>query len=73
MKWTKLPIKMEDVPSIEKQGRAMAQAGNPLIEQLRCVFTLENDKTLYVIPLLDYIDNIPESPVTSFNIYQRVA
>ena len=71
--WNKTAIKLEDIPSIAMQGRVMAQAGNPLVEQIWCVFTLDDKKIIYTLPLLDYIDNVPEQSITSFHIYQKVA
>lgn len=69
MKWIKREIKSEDISAIASQGMAMAKAGNPLVEQLRCVFTLEDNKIIYMIPLLDYIDNPPKN-ITKFFLCQ---
>lgn len=72
MKWIKREIKSEDINAIATQGMAMAKAGNPLVEQLRCVFTLEDDKIIYMIPLLDYIDNPPKN-ITKFFLCQMAS
>lgn len=72
MKWIKREIKSEDIGAIATQGMAMAKAGNPLVEQLRCVFTLKDDKIIYMIPLLDYIDNPPEN-ITKFYLCQMAS
>lgn len=72
MKWIKREIKSEDISAIASQGMAMAKAGNPLVEQLRCVFTLEDNKIIYMIPLLDYIDNPPKN-ITKFFLCQMAS
>ena len=72
MKWIKREVKVEDTGAIATQGMAMAKAGNPLIEQLRCVFILEDDKIIYMIPLLDYIDNPPEK-ISKFFLCQMAS
>ena len=72
MKWIKREIKLEDVKAIATQGMAMAKAGNPLVEQLRCVYQLENDPVIYMIPLLDYIDTVPDQKIISFQLCQMV-
>lgn len=60
MKWNKQLVTPENIPAIIQQGMTMAKTGNPLVNQIRCVFTLEDKKVVYMIPLLDYIDNPPE-------------
>lgn len=50
----------------------MAKAGNPLVEQLRCVFTLEDKKIIYMIPLLDFIDSPPEK-ISKFYLCQMAS
>lgn len=69
MNWIKKEIKLEDTGAIASQGMAMAKAGNPFVEQLRCVYALEDNKIIYMIPLLDYIDNPPEN-ITKFYLCQ---
>ena len=70
MNWTSTPINLPNVPDIVPRAKAMIQAGNPIVEKLFCVYTLENDDLLYVIPMLDFIDNFPEGKFESFKIYQ---
>lgn len=73
MSWTRTKIELADIPAIAQQGMEMAKEGNPLVEQLRCVYTLENDPCVYVFPLVDYVDNVPTSNFTSFSLYQNRA
>lgn len=70
--WVKKLINSEDIPAVAQQGMVMAKAGNPLAEQIRCVYTLEDDKIVYMIPLLDYIDNPPEN-ITKFYLCQMAS
>lgn len=70
--WVKKLINSEDIPAVAQQGMVMAKAGNPLVEQIRCVYTLEDDKIVYMIPLLDYIDNPPEN-ITKFYLCQMAS
>ena len=70
MNWNKKTIEEKDIPAIASQGMAMAKAGNPLVEKIRCIYQLENDPLIYVIPLLDYIDNVPNEKIISFQICQ---
>lgn len=72
MKWIKREIKLEDINAIATQGMAMAKAGNSLVEKLRCVYQLENDPVIYMIPLLDYVDAIPDQKFISFQLCQMV-
>ena len=71
MKWTKREIAQADIAAIAEQGMIMAKAGNSLVEQLRCVYTLDDNKITYMIPLLDYIDNPPKN-ITKFYLCQMV-
>lgn len=73
MSWIKTEIKLEDIPGIKTQGMAMIKMGNPLVEQLRCVFTLKDDPIYYAYPLVDYVDFSTENEFTSFYIYQLQA
>ena len=68
--WNKTIIKLEDTSKLREQGLAMIKAGNPLVEQIRCVFTLQDDPIIYMYPLLDYVDLNIEKDFTSFQIYQ---
>ena len=70
--WNKKVIEEKDIPAIAKQGMAMAKAGNPIVEQLRCVYQLENDPVIYMIPLLDYVDAVPDQKFISFQLCQMV-
>lgn len=72
MTWLKKEIMQNDIPAIAEQGRIMAKAGNPLVEQLRCIYTLEDNKIIYMMPLLDYIDNPPEN-ITKFYLCQMAS
>lgn len=68
--WNKKIIEEQDIPTIAQQGMAMAKAGNPIVEQLRCVYQLENDPVIYMIPLLDYVDAVPDQKFISFQLCQ---
>lgn len=72
MNWNIRLIDLEDVPSIAIQGKAMAKTGNPLVEQIRCVYALEDPKILYFSSLLDYIDNPPEK-ISKFYLCQMAS
>jgi len=72
MKWVRKNIEVENIPAIVEQGMVMAKAGNPLAEQLRCVFTLEDEKIIYMIPLLDFIDSPPEK-ISKFYLCQMAS
>lgn len=72
MNWVKKEIEQKDIAAIAEQGMIMAKAGNPLVEQLRCVYTLEDNKIIYMIPLLDYLDNPPQN-ITKFYLCQMAS
>ena len=72
MTWLKKEIAQNDIPAIAEQGMIMAKTGNPTVEQIRCVYTLEDNKIIYMIPLLDYIDNPPEN-ITKFYLCQMAS
>ena len=71
MSWNLKHIELKDVPLIVQQGRELAKQGNPLVEQLRCIYTLEDKNIIYLAPLLDYIDSPPHE-LTSFLLGQMV-
>ena len=71
MKWDIRPINLEDVASIAIQGRELAKSGNPIVEQTRCIYMLDDPKIIYMIPLLDYIDDPPEK-ISKFFLGQVV-
>ena len=70
MKWASKEIPSENIPQIISQGRDLAKAGNPIVNQYFCVYTLEDDPLLYYIPLLDFLDNIPDKKFITFKLYQ---
>jgi len=72
VKWNIRKIEITDIPSIQEQGKILIKAGNQIVEQLRCVFTLENDNKLYIYPLLDFVDMELSDKYTSFFLYQMV-
>ena len=61
--WNKTPIEEKDISALVAKGKALAQAGNPIVENIRCVYTIEEDTIIYMIPLLDFIDN----PIEKFS------
>ena len=70
MNWTSVPVDLSNIPDIVPKAQAMIKAGNPTVAKLFCVYTLENDDLLYVIPLLDFVDNFPEEKFENFKLYQ---
>lgn len=72
MKWQKHPIELKDVPAFIVQANAMVKAANPVVEQIHCVYTLENNTLIYNYPLLDFLREVPTEKFTSFIIYQKV-
>lgn len=71
--WQRKVIEEKDIEAVAPQGMAMIKAANPLVEQLRCVFQLENDPCIYMYSLLDYVDFKPGSKIVSLSIYQMVS
>lgn len=51
---------------------SLIKEGNPIAEDIRCVFQLENDPCLYILPGLDYVDAKPEKKIVFLSIYQMV-
>lgn len=70
MKWISTKIELENIPKIITQGQTLVKAGNPIIKQYFCVYTIEDDELLYYIPLLDFLDNIPDKKFLTFKLYQ---
>lgn len=72
MTWTKRSMNLEDIPAIIKQGMQLAKDGNPIVEQIRCVYILEDPKIVYMIPFLDFLDNAPEN-ISKFYLCQMAS
>ena len=65
-------IDEEHFNSVISEGMRLIKTGEPIVEQLRCVFQLENDPCIYMLPLLDYVDFKPEKKLVSLSVYQMV-
>ncbi len=70
--WNKKRIEEKDIPLIISQGMEMVKQGNELVEQIRCIYKLENDNIIYMMSLLDYIDNLPQNKIIEFWLCQMV-
>lgn len=53
----------------------MAKAANPIVEQLRCVYTKkDSDKIIYICTFLDFIDSPPiPDEVQKFILSQMIS
>ena len=71
--WQRKIIDEKDFGAVIPQGMQLIKAGEPIAEQLRCVFQLENDPCIYMLPLLDYVDFRPEKKLVSLSVYQMVS
>lgn len=71
--WQQKVIDKENFGSVIPEGMQLIKAGEPIVEQLRCVFQLENDPCIYMLPLLDYVDFRPEKKLVSLSVYQMVS
>ena len=71
--WQRKVIDEKDFGAVIPHGMKLIKAGEPIVEQLRCVFQLENDPCIYVLPLLDYVDFRPEKKLVSLSVYQMVS
>ena len=72
--WKKLS-KVEDdkaIASFIPWCMSLIKTANPDVENLRCVFQLEDDSCIYMLPALDYVDFRPEKKIVSLIIYQMV-
>lgn len=72
MTWNKRFISLEDVPTIIKQGMQLAKDGNSTVEQMRCIYILEDSKTIYMILFLDFLNNVPEN-ISKFYLCQMAS
>ena len=72
MTWNQRSIDLEDIPAIIQQGMQLAKDGNPIVEQIRCVYVLEDSEIIYMIPLLDFLDNVPEN-ISRFYLCQMAS
>lgn len=71
--WQRKVIDEENFGSVIPEGMQLIKAGEPIVEAIRCVFQLENDPCIYMLPLLDYVDFRPEKKLVSLSIYQMVS
>ena len=71
--WQRKVIDEENFGSVIPEGMQLIKAGEPIVEKLRCVFQLENDPCIYMLPLLDYVDFRPEKKLVSLSVYQMVS
>lgn len=62
----------KDIAEVVPQCMAAIKAGEEAIETLRCVFYLENDPCIYMLPALDFVDFRPERKIISLSTYQMV-
>ena len=72
--WKKLSSLTTDIEiaAFLPQLITMIKSGNPIVENVRCIFQLENDPCIYLLPALDYVDIKPERKIVSLSIYQMV-
>ena len=72
--WTHRSIELENLSEIEQQARILIKDGNPVVEQIRCVYCLKDEpKIIHMLPLLDYVDNpTTKEDCIGFFFYQMV-
>lgn len=50
-------IAPEDISQIYIQGIALVKTGNPIVEQMRCCYTLKDEeKIIHIRTLFDFLD-----------------
>ena len=73
MKWKIQSIATKYLPDVIIQFKMDITNGNPILENTRCIFKLENDLIIHMIPIFDFIDmNITIETIQSFAIGQVI-
>ena len=71
MKWHKYNIEISQLPKLIKQMEIAVKNGDPTLEHLYCVYTIEESNLIYCLTPFDFIDkNIEELKIKTFSTYQ---
>ena len=73
MKYTKIPIALNDVPQLTEEFKRRIKDGDLSLENIRCRFSFDNQETpIYLYTVFDWLDNPPREQITSFTLYQAL-
>ena len=70
MHWRLQPIEINDIPALRQQIRAAAKAGEPSIENMRCVVMVGDDPCIYLYTALDWAETPDTSELVHFSLCQ---
>lgn len=71
MQFQKRVIQLADLPAVFQQFQQACKAGDAVMENLRCYFTIQDDPVEYLLPVFDWLDSkIPLEKITRFVVYQ---
>lgn len=70
MEWKKLQIPIENIPICMAQLKKNITDGNPIIEDMRCVFRTKDDTIVHTLMPYDFVDLDPKPEIAQFYLYQ---
>ena len=76
MKWTKQPIKVEDIPKVKRLLENKVRQATPDLENIRCMFKYKDTILFNIYTAFDFINKyetlITQSEIIEFYLYQLV-
>lgn len=67
--WQSMDVKY-DIEAMIKRLEENVKNGNPTLENIRCVFTTDEDGIIHLLTPFDFIDLNPRPNIKSFSLYQ---
>ena len=74
MSWNVIQVELDYVPIVLNKLDIDIRNGNPILTDLRCIYTVEeeSDKIIHLLSAFDFLDLNPRSPLKSFHLGQMV-
>ena len=68
--WKKTDVPIEKLPDIIKQLNLAIANGDNILEQMMCIYKLENSAVMYLRTPWDFIDDMKQlKPIKEFYLY----
>lgn len=72
MSWKYTNIPLDQLPNIIKQIDIDVRNGNPVLDDIRCIYTLDDDNIIYISTVFDFVDLNPKPEFQTFSIGQMI-
>lgn len=72
MSWKYTNIPLDQLPNIIKQIDIDVRNGNPALDDMRCIYTFNDDNIIYISTIFDFADLNPKPQFQTFSIGQMI-